>query len=211
MTEDAPPEGRDGERELEDLRQFFYQCPVGLFEIDDDGLVYKVNPAAVAMLTPAIGADSLTKLFPVLDRLAPQLTRVISQDRHRMGPLVAGQRMLIPDDVHGTLSLEIRAVRVAPGRVMVVLLDVSAERRLAAESDRLFEAEKAAHVEAAAARDRAVALSRQETATRLRLQALQTVTAGLAKAMTSEQIADVLAGQGMGRLHRIGGTGDRSC
>ena len=82
--------------------------------------------------------------------------------------------------IHSTSSLEIRAVRVAAGRVMVVLLDVSAERRLAAESDRLFEAEKAAHAEAAAARDRAEAVSRQETAARLKLQALQAVTAGLA-------------------------------
>jgi GAF domain-containing protein len=197
MTRDAPPGWRDEARELQDLRQFFYQCPVGLFEIDDDGLVLKVNPAAVAMLAPAIGSGDLSKLFGVLDGLAPQIITIVSQDRDRMGPLAAGQRILIPAGIHGTSSLEIRAVRVAAGRVMVVLLDVSAERRLAAESDRLFEAEKAAHAEAAAARDRAEAVSRQETAARLKLQALQAVTAGLARAMTSDQVAGVLAYRGM--------------
>jgi GAF domain-containing protein len=197
VSEAAAPGWRDEAQELEDLRQFFYQCPVGLIEIADDGLVYQINPAAVAMLAPAIGSDSLAKLFPVLDRLAPQVIKVISQDRDRLGPLAAGQRMLIPAEAHGTSSVELRVVRVAAGRVMVVLLDVSAERRLAAEGARLFEAEKAAHAEAAAARDRAVALSRQETATRRRLQALQAVTVGLATAVTSEQIAEVLAERGM--------------
>jgi len=138
MSGDAPPGRRDDAQELQDLRQFFYQYPVGLFEIDDDGLVYKVNPAAVAMLAPAIGSGDLAKLFPILDQLAPQMISVISQDLARMGPLAAGERILIPAEAHGVSSLEIRAVRVAAGRVMVVLLDVSAERRLAAEGDRLF-------------------------------------------------------------------------
>jgi serine phosphatase RsbU (regulator of sigma subunit) len=197
MSEDAPPEGRDDAQELQDLRQFFYQCPVGLFEVDDDGLVLKVNPAAVAMLAPALGHGNLAKLFPVLDPLAPQVSEVISQDRDRMGPLAAGERILIPAEVHGTSALEVRAVRVAAGRVMVVLFDVSAERRLAAERDRLMGAEKAAHAEAEAARERAVAVSRQEKAARLRLQALQAVTAGLATAVTAEQVAGVVTGQGM--------------
>jgi hypothetical protein len=200
MSEDVPSERRDDARELQDLREFFYQCPVGLFEVDDDGLVLQVNPAAVAMVAPAIGSDNLAKLFPLLDRLAPQMIRAISQDRDRMGPLAAVQRILISAGTHGTSSLEIRAVRVAPGRVMVVLLDVSAERRLAVERDRLLAAEMAAHTEAAAARDQAVAVSREETAARLRLQALQAVTAGLATAVTSDQIADVLVGRGMGLI-----------
>jgi len=131
MSEDALPAWRDDAQELQDLRQFFYQCPVGLFEIDDDGLVLKVNPAAVAMLAPAIGRSNLAKLFPILDRLAPDLIGIISQDRDRVGPLAAGERILVPAEIHGASSLEIRAVRVAAGRVMVVLVDVSAERRLA--------------------------------------------------------------------------------
>ena len=143
MSEAAPSGWREDTRELQDLRQFFYQCPVGLLEIGDDGLVNKVNPAAVAMLGPAIGRDKLANLFPLLNRLAPQIVTVISQDRVKMGRLADGQRMLISAEVHGTSSLEIQAVRVSPGRVMIVLLDVSAEQRLAAERNRLYEAEHA--------------------------------------------------------------------
>jgi hypothetical protein len=200
VSEDGSCERRADARELQDLREFFYQCPAGLLQVDDDGLVIKVNPAAVAMLAPALGRDNLAKLFPLLDRLAPELIGAISQDRDRLGPLAAGQRVLVPAQAHGTSALEIQAVRVAPGRVMVVLLDVSAERRLAVERDRLLAAERAAHAEAAAARDQAVAVSRQETAARLRLQALQAVTAGLATAVTSDQIADVLVGRGLGLI-----------
>ena len=197
MSGAAPSEWSAPARELQGLREFFYQCPVGLLEVDDDGLVIKVNPAAVAMLAPAIGSGSLATLFPVLERLAPQLVWAIRQDRDRMGPLAAGQRILVRSGVDGTGSLEIRAVLVAPGRVMVELLYVSAERSLAAERDRLLTAETAAHAVAAAARDQAIAVSQAETAARLRLQALQAVTAGLATAMTSDQVADVLVGRGM--------------
>ena len=37
-------------KELLYLRQFFYQCPAGLFETDDAGIVQMVNPAAVRLL-----------------------------------------------------------------------------------------------------------------------------------------------------------------
>jgi hypothetical protein len=39
MSDGAPSDGSNEARELQDLREFFYQCPVGPFEIDDDGLV----------------------------------------------------------------------------------------------------------------------------------------------------------------------------
>ncbi len=53
-------------------------------------------------------------LFPLLNRLVPQMVTVISQDREQMGALGSGQRMLIPAEVLGPSSLEIRAVRVPP-------------------------------------------------------------------------------------------------
>jgi len=118
-------------REEQDLLQFFYQCPVGLFETDDAGTVRMVNPAAVNMLAPLIGGGDLSRLFPLLAKLAPELVDVITRDTSRMGLLAAGRRVLIRAGRNGDASLEIQAVRVAAGRVMIVLLDVSAERRLA--------------------------------------------------------------------------------
>ncbi len=125
-------------QELTSLLQFFYQCPVGLFEISDTGTVRMVNPSAVQLLAPVIGGDELTTLFPLLQRLAPRLVDLITASPGKLGPLAAGQRILVPigagDPVAADGSsacLEMQAVRVAPDRVMIVVQDVSAEHRLA--------------------------------------------------------------------------------
>ena len=118
-------------KELLYLRQFFYQCPAGLFETDDAGIVQMVNPAAVRLLAPVIGSGDLSQLFPLLRRVAPEMVDVITVDPDRLGPLAAGRRMLIPAGADQDACLEMQAVRVAPNRVMIVVQDVSAERRLA--------------------------------------------------------------------------------
>jgi len=118
-------------KERTHLLQFFYQCPVGLFEIDDAGTVRMVNPAAVQLLAPVIGGGDLSTLFPLLRRLAPEMVDVITADHGRLGPLAAGRRMLVPVGASGTACLEMQAVRVGPDRVMIVVQDVSAEHRLA--------------------------------------------------------------------------------
>ena len=116
---------------MQELRTFFYQCPVGLFEIDDAGVVRMVNPAAVRMLAPVIGGGDLSQLFPILATLAPEVIDAITADPAQLGPLAAGRRILIRAGGHGAAYLELQAVRVAPDRVMIVLQDVTAERRLA--------------------------------------------------------------------------------
>ncbi len=118
-------------KELLYLRQFFYQCPAGLFETDNAGIVQMVNPAAVRLLAPIIGRGDLSQLFPLLRRVAPEMVDVIASDPDRLGPLAAGRWMLIPAGADRDTCLEMQAVRVAPNRVMIVVQDVSAERRLA--------------------------------------------------------------------------------
>ena len=118
-------------QELLYLRQFFYQCPAGLFETDDTGIVRMVNPAAVRLLAPIIGDGDLSQLFPLLRRVAPEMVDVITRDPGQLGPLAAGRRMLIPASADRDAWLEMQAVRVAPDGVMIVVQDVSAERRLA--------------------------------------------------------------------------------
>jgi hypothetical protein len=117
--------------DLQGLLQFFYQCPVGLLEVTDGGAVQKINPAAARMLASALAGDDLQELFPVLDRLAPEMVATIQNDPRRLGPLGDGQRVLVPSGSHGDDCLELLAVRVRPGGVMIVLIDVSTERRLA--------------------------------------------------------------------------------
>jgi serine phosphatase RsbU (regulator of sigma subunit) len=116
--------------ELTPLLQFFYQCPVGLFEVDNAGTVRMVNAAAVQLLAPVIGGE-LSTLFPLLGRQAPTLVEAITTDPGRLGPLTRGQRVLVPVGARRDAVLEVQAVRVAADRVMIVVQDVSAEHRLA--------------------------------------------------------------------------------
>lgn len=122
--------------ELEELLQFLYQCPVGLAEIDDAGAVRLINPAAARLLAPVRGDDDLTGLFGVLGRICPELVTVVTHDPDRLGRLAAEHRFLVPTGAGGVV-VELQAVRVHPGRVMIVLLDVTEESRLSRRSAEL--------------------------------------------------------------------------
>lgn len=117
--------------EYERLLQFFYQCPTGLVRLGEDGVIDTVNPAAARMLAPALVDAELDNLFPVLERLAPALLEHIHLDRDRLGPVVADGRFLAQTGTVPETWVEFLAVRVEPGRLMVVILDVTTERRLA--------------------------------------------------------------------------------
>ncbi|MCM3847075.1 MarR family transcriptional regulator [Pseudonocardia sp. DR1-2] len=130
MTASGPPP--DAATELEDLLQFFYQCPVGLVDAHDDGRVRRVNPAAVRMLAPALRpGEDLDRLHPVLDRLAPGLSAMLTTRPERLGPLHPGTRVVVNVPPDGGPQVELRFVRVAPDHVMVVAADVTVEQRLA--------------------------------------------------------------------------------
>lgn len=122
----------DAETELEDLLQFFYQCPVGLVGAHDDGRVRRVNPAAVRMLAPVLRpGEDLDRLHPVLDRLAPGLSAMLTTRPDRLGPLHPGTRVVVTVPPDGGSQVELRFVRVAADHVMVVTADVTVEQRLA--------------------------------------------------------------------------------
>lgn len=136
MTAAGPPP--DAETELEDLLQFFYQCPVGLVGAHDDGRVRRVNPAAVRMLAPVLRpGEDLDRLHPVLDRLAPGLSAMLTTRPDRLGPLHPGTRVVVTVPPDGGSQVELRFVRVAADHVMVVTADVTVEQRLARRTLRL--------------------------------------------------------------------------
>jgi hypothetical protein len=118
--------------ELERMYRFFYLCPVGLIEVDNAGAVQQVNPAAVRMLTPALGDAPLRDLVPVLDRLAPGTGILVGARPEQVGQLAAGRRIELPVSSGGTrVHVEVQLHRIDPERVVVLLQDVSAEYRLA--------------------------------------------------------------------------------
>ena len=129
MTAELGPGGAG--RELQELLQFFYQCPVGLIEIDDRGEVRKINPAAARMLAPALVGEDLQQVFGLFARLCPGLVESITARPETRGPLGAPVRMAVPGRGGSVDWREVSAVRVEQSRVMITIVDVSAERRLA--------------------------------------------------------------------------------
>lgn len=129
MTTEIGPD--EGARELQELLQFFYQCPVGLIEIDDRGEIRKVNPAAARMLAPALDGRGLQEVFGLFARLCPVLVETITARPETRGPLGAAVRMPVPGRAGTEDWLELSTVRVERDRVMITIVDVSQERRLA--------------------------------------------------------------------------------
>ena len=137
MNEAQADRGPGQDAEHEELLQFLYQCPVGLVEVDDGGAVHRINPAAARMLAPVRGTDDLAGLFGVLGRVCPDLVVAIGADPARLGPVGAGRRFLVGPAPGPGQVVELQAVRVRPGRIMVVLFDVTEERRLARRNEAL--------------------------------------------------------------------------
>lgn len=74
--------------------------------------------------------EDLTALLPVLSRVAPDVVQAMTQPPAVMGSLLPDRRVLVSARA-ATQCLELIAVRVDAGRVMLVILDVTQERRLA--------------------------------------------------------------------------------
>jgi serine phosphatase RsbU (regulator of sigma subunit) len=114
----------------QDLLQFVYQLPVGVMSADEDGTVSMMNPAAVAMLMPELQpGEDIGSIMPVLDRLVPEVTEVLRAAPNRTGPITIGDRALV-DCADGTRRFEISVHRIRVGSLMIVLRDVTEEKRL---------------------------------------------------------------------------------
>ncbi len=115
---------------MEDLLQFLYLMPVGVVQCDEDGRVELVNPAAARILSPAMETNDLSRLYPILARLSPDLLHDLTRGDRALGPVGGTQRFLAMTSVEHDLHVELLAVRVEVGRIMVVILDVTLERQL---------------------------------------------------------------------------------
>lgn len=114
----------------EDLLQFLYLMPVGVIQCDEDGRVGLVNAAAARLLAPALGDADLHDLYPVLADLCPDLYASLVDGGHELGPIGMTRRFLATTSVEHDLHVELSAVRVQPGLIMVVILDRTLERQL---------------------------------------------------------------------------------
>ena len=114
----------------QDLLQFVYQLPVGVMSTDEDGTVSMINPAAVSILIPELQpGETVDSIMPVLDRLVPELTEELRADTTRTGHVTTGDRALV-DSADGSRRFEISLYRIKVGSLMIVMRDVTEEKRL---------------------------------------------------------------------------------
>jgi hypothetical protein len=119
--------------DLTDLLEFLYQCPVGLIEMDQAGVAGRINPAAARMILPAlVPGEDIRWLSPVLERLAPGLLADIRDAPARLGRLGPGHQVCVPGGASGSTWIELLVTRVEEGGTIIALVDVTAERKVAA-------------------------------------------------------------------------------
>jgi hypothetical protein len=114
------------------LLDVVHQAPVGLVQVDEHGHVSLVNPSALRLLAPVLSDGDLTDLHAVLRPVCPAFVSALTEHPDEVGPVRPAERFLATTSAEDEHHVELKAVRVEAGRVMVVVLDVSLEVRMAA-------------------------------------------------------------------------------
>lgn len=125
------PDSLDAEHQ--DLLQFLYQFPIGVIDVDEDGTVHMINPAASRMLSPEAGpGETVAEPLTILRRLAVELFDRVAERPDQLGMLTSGRGYDIDSSV-GDRRFAVTVHRLRPGRLTVSLTDVTEERRLLVE------------------------------------------------------------------------------
>lgn len=118
--------------ELVELLELFYQLPLGLVQMTQSGRVERINPAAVRKLMPAVReGEDLSEMLPLLRRVAPDLVAHLQQSPRRAGPVGRGHVIRVPGGPRGETLIEVRPTRLDDDRLLLALIEISEERRLA--------------------------------------------------------------------------------
>ncbi len=128
------PDIRPPSTELEDLTELLYLMPTGLVQMDAAGAISFINPLAVQLLMPVAGpGDRLSNLFDALERVAPDLRRIVRDFAAERGHILRDYRIVVSPVGQPLAALVVYAitlVRLEQDRIMVSLQDVSESARL---------------------------------------------------------------------------------
>jgi len=114
----------------QDLLQFLYEFPIGVIDMDEDGNVSTMNPAAARLLSVEANDDeSVARPIEILRRITPTLFDHLDSHPDELGMVTTGRGFAI-DSSDGSTRFTISVHRMRPRRLMVSLTDVTEERRL---------------------------------------------------------------------------------
>jgi PAS domain S-box-containing protein len=124
-------------KEVQELLQFLYVCPIGLVSFGTDGTVAFINPETVNLLLPAFGVTDFANVFSMLEAVWPELADAVRTWSGPEGEIVAHNRVRSNAPTGPTwVSLSVK--RVADSSFMLSVVDVSAS---AMSEDALRESE----------------------------------------------------------------------
>lgn len=120
------------------LLQFLYACPVGLLEVQADGVIGLINPFAMQLLLPLAKAAPIVNFFHVVEAVAPEIRNLVDAFSGRQGTICDCHRIVVrpasPDRGTEAKVLSCTVVKASVKRFLVTLTDVSSqvaqERRL---------------------------------------------------------------------------------
>ncbi|MFT3817911.1 MAG: sensor domain-containing diguanylate cyclase [Rubrivivax sp.] len=107
-------------------------APIGLVQAAADGRITAANPRAAALLQPLAAEDGLHNLFDALHAAAPDLRAQVEAFQAPQGLLLDNSPLLLKS---ATLALTL--LKLAPGRLLALVSDTSAETRRERELQQL--------------------------------------------------------------------------
>jgi PAS domain-containing protein len=110
---------------LQDLLQFLYVCPVGLVSFDDDGVIDRINPHAINLLTPAVIGGHPDNLIDTMSALWPELGSLVQQAGDTIGRLATDHRLKCGSEERNARWLSLTLERVSFNHNALAITDVT--------------------------------------------------------------------------------------
>ncbi|WP_345814844.1 bifunctional diguanylate cyclase/phosphodiesterase [Paraburkholderia sp. PREW-6R] len=131
VTEQTPGSTAGGQLDPnEALMQFLYRAPIGLLQIQADGVIEMINPMSARLLMPLSSNGSLDNLFDVLGTVAPQLRQMVLAFNEASGSICDAMRVETPasgDDNRPLQVLSVSLLKLDESRLMAMVNDVTSE------------------------------------------------------------------------------------
>ena len=105
------------------LLQFIYQCPVGLAEIDDRGVIRLLNARGVALLMPIAIAAGLGNFFDLIRPFASEIVEQL-ETSSATGEIFVNRRILLKGQ-KPIVHLSFTAIRLDTDSLMISFDDVT--------------------------------------------------------------------------------------
>ena len=119
------------EPDNEELLRFLYACPVGILELDCDGVIGLINPYAMRLLMPIAGGGWVPNLFTLLKDYAPELRELADNHATPHGVICEDHRIYVDLTKSQASSQQlvttVTLIRLNETKLVATMTDISAQ------------------------------------------------------------------------------------